>query len=542
MEAPLVNRYFAIGLALSLLTGSASAQDITRQPRRAATRVPAAASSGGQATTSRTASTRRGTAAKAAVGTGIAQAKATQTAQPRRAVQTASAVRPAAAMQAGEIIYEDVSAIPPSAYIDGTVYDPGMGAGEMYGDGGAVGCDSCGVTACDGGCFGRPTGLLGVDICNPPAAARQLCICLPAHGWAQVDYLRWYQSHQAIPDLVTSSTSATGDGSASDPNRVVLLGNEIPSESFDGVRVRYGWWFANNPTLGLELEYFDTGDNTYNFQQRSTGTPLLARPYFDIVNGVNAVQLIADDGVVGGTIDVTSTSEFIGGAVRFRKSLCCGSTCNVSPLTCQPVQGQGRIDATLGWRTYELNERLLVNADLQSQSGANVSSLINDRIITRNQFNGVELGFMGQVRRGYWTLDGLLRTGFGNVRQEATLTSDTQRTTITGGVPQVTTQTGGLLVQGSNLGNYRQEVFAVAPEFGATLGYQFTEHLRLTAGYTFIYLSRVARPGQLIDTDVNPALIPPATTAATGASRPSFRFDQTDYYIQGANLGAEYRW
>ena len=61
-------------------------------------------------------------------------------------------------------------------------------------------------------------------------------------------------------------------------------------------------------------------------------------------------------------------------------------------------------------------------------------------------------------------------------------------------------------------------------------------------GYTGIYWSNVVRPGHHISRDVNPNLIPPVQQPVTGAKRPAFAFDTTDYWIQGISLGGEYRW
>ncbi|MFN9916623.1 MAG: BBP7 family outer membrane beta-barrel protein [Pirellulaceae bacterium] len=45
-----------------------------------------------------------------------------------------------------------------------------------------------------------------------------------------------------------------------------------------------------------------------------------------------------------------------------------------------------------------------------------------------------------------------------------------------------------------------------------------------------------------MDRDVNPNLLPPETTPFVGAERPRFSFRETDYWLQGGNVGLEYRW
>jgi hypothetical protein len=118
-------------------------------------------------------------------------------------------------------------------------------------------------------------------------------------------------------------------------------------------------------------------------------------------------------------------------------------------------------------------------------------------------------------------------------------------TEITDPTATPTTQTfqGGLLTQSpGNIGTFEQNEFAIVPEFGATLGYQLTDHLRATLGYTFLYWSNVVRPGDHINRDVNPKLIQPQVPPITGEIRPGFEFDTTDYWVQGLSFGGEYRW
>lgn len=77
------------------------------------------------------------------------------------------------------------------------------------------------------------------------------------------------------------------------------------------------------------------------------------------------------------------------------------------------------------------------------------------------------------------------------------------------------------------------------PELGITLGYDFTCRLRATFGYTFLYWSKVARPGEQIDTELNPSQFPPGTLV--GAPHPQFVFHTSDFWAQGLNFGLEYR-
>ena len=166
---------------------------------------------------------------------------------------------------------------------------------------------------------------------------------------------------------------------------------------------------------------------------------------------------------------------------------------------------------------------------------------ILDRFETRNQFNGFDIGWMYRRTHGFWTYDCLVRMAIGNTRQTVTINGQTTINDPTS-TPAVQTLPGGLLTQTSNIGLFRQNEFTVVPEFNANIGYQLTDHLRMMLGYTFIYWSNVVRPGEHISRDLNPNLLPPPADPLTGAQRPAFAFDTTDYWAQGISFGGEYRW
>lgn len=438
-----------------------------------------------------------------------------------------------------EVVYEDASEN--VVLGDSYSYDPNEGLGEIGG-----GCTSCGGDGCDscGTGYGSSCGSpLGFDLCNPGRIdGRQLCICLPSHGWVSVEYLNWYQSGMETPALVTTSPVPTAQNLAGVlPLATTLYGgnNDILSDRMNGTRVRFGWWFANHPNIGVEGEYLGFGTKTESFDRQSTGNPILARPFYNAVTGLQDSELVAYPNLLSGRLRTEADSTLNGAAVRFRRMLCCSNVCGFSSIDFGAVPSQSRIDATIGWRFYELKENLEIREDLTSLSLGNPGSfIINDKFHTRNQFNGAELGFQWLGRRGYWSLDMLMRMGLGNTLQTVQISGDTQTTQGA----NVTNTSGGLLAQRTNVGTYTRNQFGVVPELGATLGYQVSQRLRLTAGYSFIYWSNVVRPGDQIDTTVNPNLLPPENPTQTAFLNPRFAFQDTDYWIQGLSLGGEYRW
>ena len=302
----------------------------------------------------------------------------------RRHVSTASHVH------GSEVIDGDV-------FVEGDYVHEGDYIDEGYVEGGYLGdshCDSCGGGGCDG-CD------IGSSFCDGCAAPHRFCICFPSHGWVHAEYLLWFQSGMRLPPLVTTSpvpTARTDAGVLGLPTTSVLFGdNEVLTDDLSGFRIRFGWWLANFPGIGIEGEYVGLGETTENYFNQSSGNPIIARPFFNARDGAEDAELVAFPDVVSGSISADVTSQLDGAAFRFRRQLCCSSGCGFSELCCQTVPTSSRFDGTLGYRFWELDESLQVREQLQLLgTNDNGRFTILDRFETRNQFNGAELGLLWQ--------------------------------------------------------------------------------------------------------------------------------------------------
>lgn len=156
---------------------------------------------------------------------------------------------------------------------------------------------------------------------------------------------------------------------------------------------------------------------------------------------------------------------------------------------------------------------------------------------TSNEFHGGDLGFIWEWESAQWSLEFLTKMAIGNTHQRVNVNG---QTTVSDSGASFTDQ-GGLLALRSNIGTYSRDVFSVVPELGVTIGYKITPQLRATAGYTMLYWSRVARPGDHIDLDVNPNLLPPVFEPVVGPERPRFEWDDVALLAHGLNLGLDYR-
>ncbi|MFQ3651746.1 MAG: BBP7 family outer membrane beta-barrel protein [Gemmataceae bacterium] len=159
-----------------------------------------------------------------------------------------------------------------------------------------------------------------------------------------------------------------------------------------------------------------------------------------------------------------------------------------------------------------------------------------DQFRVRNQFHGVLLGLAGTWRLDRFTLEAIGRVSVGHLYRNVDIYGQTT-VVIPGEATFVSS--GGLLAQRSNIGNYDRNTWTAIPEADLRLGYDLTERIRLFAGYSVLILNDFYRAGDVVDTTVNPNLIPPGT--GNGPLRPAFQPSSSTIWVHGITLGAELR-
>ncbi len=369
---------------------------------------------------------------------------------------------------------------------------------------------------------------------------------MPQDGWASFEFLGWWQDGMQLPPLVTTNLSSpAAPGVLGDPGTRILAGGEAyHDEALDGGRFRFGLWLDSCHTWGVGAEYFSLSSSNDLFSASSTGNPVLTRPFYDVVGGFENAQLIAFPDVIDGSVTVHTDSDLVGGGFRFRKLRQAEEGCSNWFLCGCPEHFCSRTELTFGYRFLQLTEGVRISENLTVDS-ANVTDPagtfdLYDSFKTKNQFNGFDIGYITRRTRGFWSLETGIRLAVGNTKQ--TVNIDGQSVINETGQPTLT-EPGALLTQTSNIGSYTQNEFAVVPELDLKIGYQMTKQCKLTLGYTAIYWSNVVRPGDQIDLDVHPDLLPPsAPVPFVSNSHPTFAFDTTDYWVQGLSFGGEYRW
>jgi hypothetical protein len=365
----------------------------------------------------------------------------------------------------------------------------------------------------------------------------------PSYGvghWVNFDYLLWWTRDRSLPPLVTSGNPAS-QGILGQPGTQILYGGPFGPEEFgrSGFRFMAGTWLGCEQSCGIEFGgfFFPQRDD-----RRAFGTDLctfLARPFFNLNECIEFAEITSLEGLSRGTTTVRTPLEFWGAEVNGIHQLCCGCACRVDLLT--------------GFRYLDLDESVVIDEWIRVEDNlppefsqfdqfAGATVTVNDRFATRNRFYGGQIGLDGGIARGPWQVGVRAKLGLGVTRQTIDI-SGGQTILFPNGVLE--TYNGGLLALASNIGRYSNSEFSVVPELNVNLGYRLTDCVLVYMGYSFLYWSRVVRPGDQIDRVIDVTQIPnfaPPGVEPTGIPRPGVPFAQTDFWAQGLNFGIEFCW
>jgi len=427
---------------------------------------------------------------------------------------------------------------PPPSVVHGSGPPPGAGGEDApFFDGPEMGGEGSGPGDCTGCSAGRGTcgGCGGNACCNscrnclddsPPC-----CSSLQNQLELRGEYLLWWAKGDPVPPLVTTSTTGTAQTAAGvlgQPNTSILFGDSnLNDQVRSGGRFTADYWFDCGHCVGIEADYLFLGDHQQGFDASSDGSVILARPFYNTQTAAQDSELVAYPNVQSGSIHVSSTSAFDGAEVLLRSNWFaqCGST----------------VDLLLGYRYLRLADNLgiaesVISTDETGILPVQTNVQVSDNFRTLNQFNGANLGMLGQWHCCGWSLDLLMKLGLGSTNSRVSVNGATTVTEPTGAS---TNYSGGILAPATSIGTYDHSGFSMVPELGATVGYDLSCRLRLTCGYTLLYWSSVARAGDQINTALNPAEFPPSQLA--GAQAPPFKIAYTDFWAQGVNLGLDFR-
>ena len=360
--------------------------------------------------------------------------------------------------------------------------------------------------------------------------------------WLRPDALLWNTKAEPVPQTLVTTGSPTDavPGAVGQPGTQAAFGGGTASFGYvGGIRLETGGWFDPQRIFGMEAGYFVLIQQERQFASNSDmfSTPLLiARPVIDAQSGAQRAYLDSLPGQIFGSVNVILRSEFQGanldGALNLVQTQCL------------------RLDGLVGFRYLNLAESLNIYDQYQPFAGntrtfpgtpINPGDVLTDfdGFKVTNSFYGGSAGARVYYCQGRWFFSALGKVAWGTDQERASVTGSTTFANQNG---NTTTLPGGILATTANIGSHYQSPWAVAPETHLNIAYQMTPRVTARIGYSFIYLSNVARPGNQISGVTSANLVPSDPAYHTGgANPPPFQFHTSTYWAQGLNFGVDVR-
>lgn len=397
--------------------------------------------------------------------------------------------------------------------------------------------------------FVRPL-LVGLLCLLPlPALAQEPVVdggaCNPAPRlWGSAGYVLMWISGAPLPPLVTTGPLGVvgpGDrpGTLGLPGTQVLIGGEdLGFGPHSGGQFTVGSWLVNG--LGVEGSFFFLGERSSGRSLAAPGTvgsAPLSIPYFNAALGQES-----STGISLPAPQPAGVFPFQGGAALNVASKLWGAELNAV----QPLAGRWQLLAGLRYLAFDEDLRL----DTFSTSLTPPFDIFRtfDRFRCSNDFYGGQLGLRGRWEGCRCYLEGAAKVALGVIHQATTIDGAlaTNDFNPVFGVGPPATFAGGYLTLPTNIGRFNEDRFAVLPELSIRSGCRLTERLSASIGYSVLYLSCVARPGDQIDHVINPtqgvAYTGDPSQALSGPARPVFLDRRSDLWVQGLSFAFELRY
>jgi hypothetical protein len=355
----------------------------------------------------------------------------------------------------------------------------------------------------------------------------------PGRWWVSGDYLLGWIRGGNVPPLVTTSPAGTPQAMAGvlgQPTTTILFGNStVNTDLRSGFRLGTGGCLTSDGAWRCDIGFVMLESQATPFSAASGGTPILARPFVDARTNTPTSQLVAFPNVFTGSIAALDHSNnFYGGHADVEEVFLCTSCWRVASL--------------LGYRFLRFDDGLDVDQNVTAQGGGilvrGTQIITADRFSAQNEFHGLDLGLRADYAHNGWSVGLLGKIAVGRIEREVSIGGSTQITVPGSGT---TNLPGGFLALSSNSGTFKSEDWVVAPELGATLGWDINCNLRLSLGYSVLFWTDVARAANQVDLTINPNLFPNSGSSNTTPSRPAFVLQKSDLWVQSLNLGIEVR-
>jgi hypothetical protein len=358
------------------------------------------------------------------------------------------------------------------------------------------------------------------------------------------ELLLWRVDGAHLPPLVTENR-LNFPPSLALASTDVLAGNNVAGNSWrTGYRLELGVWFDDCQETALIGDYFNVGQDDYDYYYPGGSGTNVGRPYFDTQLGFQFYRPISgnyvdyeDDPITyDGTVNATYDDDFQGAGLLVQQRVyLVGDASGCGPSTQVMVLGGYR------FLSYDSQLRIDDSRTVIAGTGEGSQDFRRDLFNTDNEFHGGELGVMARfTQTGCW-FDGSFKLALGGHQKRATISGNTATISDTGVVEFAD---GGLLTSSqTNIGTYTDSRFRLIPTFRMDAGVRLTPQWTFQAGYTAIIWGGVTRAAAIMPPNlaVDPSNIPPVSPG--GNASPVFPgLGGSELVAHGLDLGIEYRY
>jgi len=376
-----------------------------------------------------------------------------------------------------------------------------------------------------------------------------------SRGWVSAEYLLWWfkKSPEPVPLVTMGAVTDIPPGALGQPfTQTVLGGSSINPEEHSGGRFAAGYWLDSEQTFAVEVSYLFLSPHVVSQSVASRGQPGLPAlfipfdnvtptPIFDLpfsTGGGERGLFLALPAAYAGSATLSYSSRLQGAELTGTANLVDG--------------GRFRLDLVGGFRWLELHEDLTFSTFSNNVPGFGPAGLFintRDQFATGNDFFGGQLGVRGEFRLERFVLSAAAKVALGDMSEVVNINGSSvtnlASTVGLGTVGPTVVSPSGIFAEPSNIGRHLTSRFAVVPEANVNVGFDLSAAIRIFAGYSFLYMSDVARPGNQIDRTLNFSQsqnLALGFGALTGPARPAFSAGESGFWAQGLNFGLQFRY
>lgn len=333
----------------------------------------------------------------------------------------------------------------------------------------------------------------------------------------------WFKSSPTPTPIITD------DVHGKPGTNILLGGGSMDTNPNPGLRLTGG--YRLDPRWGIEGNFLYVGSRSTSRSVSSSGAPGstdLFLPYYDVNLNREALTEISLSPVYAGSATVELSNRMMGAEANATYALDSARPWDVGLIG--------------GFRWLQLKESYTIgtSSPFIPPGPANSIWQTTDRFAASNNFYGAQFGARARYDSDSWFATGLLKVGLGAMVQSVDV-SGSLLTNDFNNFGAAQTFPGGYFALPSNIGGHSRTVFAVVPEVGLNVGYRFTPAASVYLGYSFLYASSVARPGNQVNRNINTTQTTSWTEdthpTPTGPAQPSFSFNSSSFWAQGLSIG-----